>query len=218
MTQTFLARKPLKIGYEIRQPGELVPEASTWYRVDSLVHSGFLVRVERSDEEILAALRKHKVDAEVAHQVVERDRKRDFPVDATPRPALGQPLGTEKVVYSTLGQAGESDSSSPEPEAPVAEAERAAEQAADAAAEGDAQGAVAAAQEAHRAADQDETGEADAYAEIADEAADEALDEAGYKLPRNELEKMSDEDLVDLAKSAGLRVRARDKVIDRLAE
>lgn len=48
---TFQARRALKIGLGVRQPGQLVPEAQTWFRVDHLVHSGQLTRVVVEDEQ-----------------------------------------------------------------------------------------------------------------------------------------------------------------------
>jgi hypothetical protein len=48
---TFQARRALKIGDSVRQPGQLVPEAQTWFRVDHLVHSGQLTRVVVEDEQ-----------------------------------------------------------------------------------------------------------------------------------------------------------------------
>lgn len=234
MTQTFLVRKPVKVGLEYRQPGELCPEAVEWYRVDHLVHSGFLVRVERTDEEIAEALAKYAPDREL--EIAGRDTSKDTPIDLTRRPQLGQPLHSEGILLSTVpdnhihihpancrvcnpDQRPGNEALAADNEAEhVAAAEAAAQAAADAAAEGDVEGAVAAAQEAHKAAEADESGQAEAFAEIADEAVEEALAEEGFKLPRAELEKLSDEDLVELAKSAGLRVRARDKVIERLAE
>ncbi len=243
MTQTYLVRKPVKVGDETRQPGELCPEAATWFRVDHLVHSGFLLRVERTDEEIAAAVAGFVTKAEERAAILERDTKRDYPIDTTVRPTIGQPLAKEGIAYTAdepakvVASSSRSNKSAPtvessetpsgdlaageatvSPEGSVAAAEHAAQNAADSAAEGDAQGAVAAAEEAHKAAASDATGEAQGYAEIADQAADEALSREGYKLPRTELEAMGDADLVDLAKSAGIKTRSRDKIIDRLAE
>jgi len=55
---TYQARRPMKIGTEFRQPGELVPEAETWPRAQHLIHSGRMVAVVITDEEFADAVEK----------------------------------------------------------------------------------------------------------------------------------------------------------------
>lgn len=57
--QTYRAKRPLKMGLTTRNPGELVPEASTWLRVDNSVHSGFLAEVYIPEEEFAEAVNKY---------------------------------------------------------------------------------------------------------------------------------------------------------------
>lgn len=38
----LVGRKPLKVGSEMLQPGEVVPDAHTWPRVEAWVRSGWL--------------------------------------------------------------------------------------------------------------------------------------------------------------------------------
>ena len=59
---TYRARRPLRIGDDTRQPGQLVPEAQTWFRVDHLVHSGHLTKVVVEDEEFDQAVEKYCPD------------------------------------------------------------------------------------------------------------------------------------------------------------
>jgi hypothetical protein len=43
---TYIARKPIKIGAKKFKIGDVVPEASSWTRVESWVRSGYLDVVE----------------------------------------------------------------------------------------------------------------------------------------------------------------------------
>ena len=56
MPNTYRVRRPIKVGPDRRDPGELCPEAIAWFRVDHLVHAGFLVWEHVEDDELLAAL------------------------------------------------------------------------------------------------------------------------------------------------------------------
>lgn len=62
MTQTYQARYRLRIGESWREPGELVPEAATWFRVDSLVHHGRLVLIDVDDADLDAAVARYCPD------------------------------------------------------------------------------------------------------------------------------------------------------------
>lgn len=56
--ESFRARKPMRIGLEQRQPGQLVPEAHTFNLVESLIHGGFLVRQNVQEDEFRGAVEK----------------------------------------------------------------------------------------------------------------------------------------------------------------
>lgn len=49
-------RRCIKVGADIREPGDLVPEAITWRRVQHLVHSGYIVWTPTVDGELEDAL------------------------------------------------------------------------------------------------------------------------------------------------------------------
>lgn len=57
--RTYEAGRILDIGEGKRQPGELVPEASTWFRLQNLVHTGYLISVEVSAETYREAVQKY---------------------------------------------------------------------------------------------------------------------------------------------------------------
>ena len=59
MYKTYRARRTQLIGTAHRFPGELVPEAITWFRVESNVGSGYLDEVEVPGAELMAALAKY---------------------------------------------------------------------------------------------------------------------------------------------------------------
>lgn len=42
----FVARRPMKIGAKKFRPGDEVPEAASWTRVESWIRSGYLDQVE----------------------------------------------------------------------------------------------------------------------------------------------------------------------------
>jgi hypothetical protein len=48
MELTYVALKPLRVGGKIRQPGELVPEASEWHNLPAYISSGKLSAVPAS--------------------------------------------------------------------------------------------------------------------------------------------------------------------------
>lgn len=54
---TYVALKPLRIGGQRREPGELVPEAATWPRVSAWIDTGRITAVAKSsvDPEALKA-------------------------------------------------------------------------------------------------------------------------------------------------------------------
>jgi hypothetical protein len=56
MPTCYRVRKPMKVGLDIRQPGELIPEAYTWRVAPHLEHSMFMEETEASDDEFQAAL------------------------------------------------------------------------------------------------------------------------------------------------------------------
>lgn len=55
---TYRARKPMDIGLNKRMPGDLVPEAASWFRPQHLVHSGHLVPEVVEDGVFATAVRK----------------------------------------------------------------------------------------------------------------------------------------------------------------
>lgn len=48
--KSFIVRKRILVGDKWREPGEPVPEAAQWFRYEHLVHAGFIVETEVSDE------------------------------------------------------------------------------------------------------------------------------------------------------------------------
>jgi hypothetical protein len=61
---TYVALKPLRVGGERREPGELVPEAETWPRVSAWVSQGRIAAVAKSavDPSALKAAEKRLQD------------------------------------------------------------------------------------------------------------------------------------------------------------
>lgn len=57
--QTYAARYRLFMGDSWREPGELVPEAHLWFRVESYLHQGRIVEVEVSDDEFRQAVQRY---------------------------------------------------------------------------------------------------------------------------------------------------------------
>lgn len=55
MTVTsYRARRRLTIGDGFREPGEPAPEAITWFRLDSYLHTGYIVEAKIEDDELIA--------------------------------------------------------------------------------------------------------------------------------------------------------------------
>lgn len=59
MVNSYRVRRIVKIGDEQRFEGDLCPEAHTWFRVDHLVHAGFLTLEPMDDEEFAAGVADH---------------------------------------------------------------------------------------------------------------------------------------------------------------
>lgn len=57
------------MGNYVRQPGALVPEAATWFRVDSHVHTGYLDEVWVTEREYVEAVQHYCPD--LTHQLAE---------------------------------------------------------------------------------------------------------------------------------------------------
>lgn len=55
---TYRCRRPIDIGLSKRMPGELVPEAETWYLVDHQIHVGNLVEAIVEWDEYTEAVQK----------------------------------------------------------------------------------------------------------------------------------------------------------------
>jgi hypothetical protein len=78
MIQTYRARYRLQMAPGVwREPtgpdglGELVPEAHTWFRVDSWLHQGQITEAEVSEEDFRAAVEKYCPDlAERIYELV----------------------------------------------------------------------------------------------------------------------------------------------------
>jgi hypothetical protein len=62
LIDTYLARRPSKIGDKIRAIGEPVPEAHLWRLTDGMVRSGRLRPVQMSEAVFVAAVTKHCPD------------------------------------------------------------------------------------------------------------------------------------------------------------
>lgn len=56
MPTCYRVRKPMKVGLDIRQPGELIPEAYLWRVAPHLEHSMFMEESEATEDELLAGL------------------------------------------------------------------------------------------------------------------------------------------------------------------
>lgn len=56
MPNTYRVRRPIKVGEGKLPPGALVPEAITWFRVDHLVHAGFITFEHVEDDELMPYL------------------------------------------------------------------------------------------------------------------------------------------------------------------
>jgi hypothetical protein len=57
MVKTYVARRRLKMGADLwREPGELVPEAHTWMRIESYLNSGYVRPTEISEDDFRAAV------------------------------------------------------------------------------------------------------------------------------------------------------------------
>lgn len=55
--KSYKARRRLQMAPGVwREPGELVPEAYTWWRLESWVHTGNLEEVEIEEDELRAAI------------------------------------------------------------------------------------------------------------------------------------------------------------------
>jgi hypothetical protein len=57
--RTYEAGRILDIGEGKRQPGELVPEAHTWFRLQDLLHTGYLISVEVTARTFAQAVNKY---------------------------------------------------------------------------------------------------------------------------------------------------------------
>lgn len=56
MPTCYRVRRPIKVGVDVREPGDLVPEACTWSKVMALVHGGFIEELPVEEDELLDAL------------------------------------------------------------------------------------------------------------------------------------------------------------------
>ena len=60
MVATYRARRRLQMSSDTwREPGELVPEAHTWFRLDSYLHTGHIVEAEVDEAEFRQAVREY---------------------------------------------------------------------------------------------------------------------------------------------------------------
>jgi hypothetical protein len=65
--ETYRVRRGrLRIGDGLRTPGDLVPEAHTWWRREAYVRQGLLEKVEVDDGELMAAVEQYMPDSELA--------------------------------------------------------------------------------------------------------------------------------------------------------
>jgi hypothetical protein len=55
---SYTARYRLDIGEEMREPGEPVPEAIIWFRMESYLHTGRIVEAPVSEDELRASITK----------------------------------------------------------------------------------------------------------------------------------------------------------------
>jgi hypothetical protein len=57
MVSTYRAGRRIRLEPDRwREPGELVPEAHTWFRLDSYLHTGWLVAVDVEETDLRAAV------------------------------------------------------------------------------------------------------------------------------------------------------------------
>lgn len=83
---TYRARKPMDIGDTKRQPGELVPEAQTWFRVQHLVHSGHLVPEVVEDDDFEKAVR--QFCPELSDQLIGSEMEKKMATDKAAQDAF----------------------------------------------------------------------------------------------------------------------------------
>ena len=69
---TFRARRRLDIHPGFREPGELVPEAHTWFRRESWLHTGYLEEATVGEKEFRAAVHKYVKDKDEVASILER--------------------------------------------------------------------------------------------------------------------------------------------------
>lgn len=119
MTQTYQARYRLRIGESWREPGELVPEAVTWFRVDSLVHHGRLIKVDVADDTLAAAVARYCPD--LADEITEAPQPVAVAIDPTypniPPGHLSDIIGTDAEAAFTAAL--EADEPMPPPAEPA---------------------------------------------------------------------------------------------------
>lgn len=83
---TYRARKPMDIGDTKRQPLELVPEAQTWFRVQHLVHAGYLVPEVVEDNDFETAVR--QFCPELSDQLIRSEMEKKMTQDKAAQDAL----------------------------------------------------------------------------------------------------------------------------------
>lgn len=91
---TYRARRRVKIAPDRwREPGELVPEAHTWYRVDSMLHTGMLsADPDVPEAEFRAAVQRYAPElAERIYSLSGVDGTALLGAHNTPRPARTAP-------------------------------------------------------------------------------------------------------------------------------
>lgn len=60
---TYVALRPMKVGNDLRQPGELVPEAADWHDIRPWIGSGYVKEI--TDEEAARIRGEKKTDTRV---------------------------------------------------------------------------------------------------------------------------------------------------------
>lgn len=70
MIESYQARRPLKMGADKRMPGELVPEAHTWLRVEHHVHCGNMTKVPLDEQQFQEAVQKYSPDLAEMLQII----------------------------------------------------------------------------------------------------------------------------------------------------
>lgn len=109
----FVGRKPLKVGEETRQPGDPVPEAASWPRLESWINTGRIVTQPKSAESILA---EHQARSGAQH---EQEMAEETPLEVEPEVEKPKPPAKKAVARPRSSSPGRAQRVRPKrPDAP----------------------------------------------------------------------------------------------------